>query len=457
MENTLRELLQERDGYLQEARGIKDLAKKEERLRTDKEQAKVDGLLVKIRSLNKTVEQDKEMQEYQERFSKPLGEPVKPDPNDNPWGVGIGQFAGGAPNQTAMKAARGHQYRHMFGLSERTLDTGGFDNVEDFFKAIHSGRADTRLDSLQLRAMTEGVPADGGFAVPEEFSAWLLDASLESEIIRPRAQVWPMAHEERKVPGWDASDHSSNLYGGLRAYWEGEASTLTETEPKTRQIKLSAKKLTILASSSNELLADGLDFENQLGMAISKAMGWYLDYKFLNGDGAGQPLGIINDPALITITKEAGQAANTIVYDNIIKMFARLAPQSHSRAVWIGNNTCVPQLLKLVVPVGTGGSVIQVLRETSGRFFMLGKEVLFTEKVPALGSANQLLLVDPSQYAIGLRKDMNLDKSEHVGFKDDVTYFRAILRGDGQGTWSSAITPKNGDSLSWCVALGSTA
>jgi len=31
--------------------------------------------------------------------------------------------------------------------------------------------------------------------------------------------------------------------------------------------------------------------------------------------------------------------------------------------------------------------------------------------------------------------------------------FRVILRADGQGSWSQAVTPKNGDSVSWCVVL----
>jgi HK97 family phage major capsid protein len=52
--------------------------------------------------------------------------------------------------------------------------------------------------------MGETVPSGGGFAVPEEFAAWLLDSSLESEIVRPRATVWPMKSDTIKVPGWDA-------------------------------------------------------------------------------------------------------------------------------------------------------------------------------------------------------------------------------------------------------------
>jgi len=55
-----------------------------------------------------------------------------------------------------------------------------------------------------------------------------------------------------------------------------------------------------------------------------KGLGWYMDYAFINGTGEGQPLGIINDPALITVDKEDSQAAATITYQNVVNMFQGL-------------------------------------------------------------------------------------------------------------------------------------
>src|SRR5439155_12909403 len=97
--------------------------------------------------------------------------------------------------------------------------------------------------------------------------------------------------------------------------------------------------------------------------------GWHLDYAFLNGTGAGQPKGVLNDAALITVTKEAGQATGTILYENVVKMFARLHPALVQDAVWIANPTTIPQLLLMTVKVknvaGTenvGGSAIGALQ-----------------------------------------------------------------------------------------------
>lgn len=231
------------------------------------------------------------------------------------------------------------------------------------------------------------------------------------------------------------------------------AGTATEVFAKMRRIELNAKKLGCYTSASNELVADGVDFDKQIQDALIKTIGWFLDYAFLQGTGAGQPAGIIGNPAMVTVLKEAGQKAATLVYENVIKMYARLAPQCMGKAVWIASQTCIPQMMTLSLAIGTGGSAVPAMKEANGEFSLLGKPVLFTEKVPALGSLGDLLLCDLSQYTIGMRKEVSLDKSIHVGWSQDISSYRAIVRADGQGSWDKAISPKAGDSLSWCVAL----
>lgn len=360
------------------------------------------------------------------------------------WVGRPGNYDGGSASRQVIS---GRKYADMFG---RAADRGGFQNFNEFLEVLSSGRFDKRLQNQ----MTENVPSTGGFVVPEQFAAWLLDASLESELIRPRATIWPMTSDTLKVPGWDSSDHTSSLFGGLTGTWLDEAGSATEVNAKFRQIQLHAKKLACYTSASNELVADGVDFEAQIQMALVKTLSWYMDYSFIQGSGAGQPLGILNDPALVEVSKEVGQDDSTVVYENVIKMYARLAPQCMKNAIWIASQTVVPQVLAMSLGIGLGGAQVQpaVLQE-GGRFFLLGKELFFSEKVPTLGSKGQLMLVDPSQYCLGLRREVTLDKSIHVGWSQDLASYRSILRVDGQGQWNAAITPKEGDSLSWCVAL----
>lgn len=351
------------------------------------------------------------------------------------------------------EAGKAKDYRSLFEIGKgQTLDRGGFRDFNEFLSVLHSGRSDDRM-KIETRAMTVGTPSSGGFIVPEDFSAWLLDMSLESEIIRPRATVYPMLAMEKRIPGWDMSSHSSSIFGGLTAEWMAEGGTATEKYAKLRRIIMKAKKLACYTSASNELVADGVSFEAQLESALVKTIGFYLDYAFIQGSGAGQPLGILNDPALITVTPESGQTDYTVMYENCVKMFARLAPQCMANAIWIANQTVIPQLLTLTIAIGTGGAFIPAVQQANGKFYLLTKEIVFTEKCPTLGAKGDLILCDPSQYSIGLRKEVSLDKSNAPGWTRDESSYRAILRADGQGTWDKAITPVNGDTLSWCVAL----
>lgn len=367
-------------------------------------------------------------------------------PQNGPIG---GQTRSGATTRTP---SNGKTYREMFGGHSGSLQNGGFSDFNEYLTVLSSGKFDQRL--IQNTA-SETVPSDGGFSViPEQFAAWLLDSSLESEIVRPRATVWPMKSASLKVPGWDSSTHSSSLFGGLVGTWLAELGASTEVFAKMRQIELNAKKLACYTAASNELVADGVDYEAQIQEALVKTLGWYLDYAFLQGTGAGQPLGVLNDPALIEVSKESGQPDSTVIFENAVKMYARLAPQCMGKAVWVASQTIVPQILTMSLAVGTGGSFLQpAVLQDNGKFSLLGKEVLFTEKCPALGSKGQLMLVDFSQYCIGLRKEISLDKSIHPGWTTDEASYRAILRSDAQGMWNAAITPKEGDTLSWCVAL----
>ena len=343
--------------------------------------------------------------------------------------------------------AADRSYFGMFPNLERSTD--GFETFNDFLKPIQQG-----LFHPNLRAgATEGVPAEGGFFVPTEFAAQMLDASLEAEIVRPRARIEPMKFATKKIAGFDTSDHTSSI-GGFTARWLQEAGSATEDTPKTRQIELIATKLAVFTKASNELIEDGTNFEDRLSEMMVLGAGWGLDLAFLSGTGAGQPLGVLKDPALIVVAKESGQGANTILYENLTKMFARLHPASVKNAVWVANSTTIPQLLTLSLAVGTGGSAVPVMSEgPDGQFRILTRPILFTEKVPALGSEGDILLADFSNYVVGLRADVLLQKSIHVGFQSDESAYRVILRADGQGLWSKAMTPKNGDTLSWVVTL----
>jgi HK97 family phage major capsid protein len=371
----------------------------------------------------------------------------------------LAAIAAGAPGHDGRlprRPAAGPRFRQMF--PSLTLSDGGFQSFNDFLGAFHNSQ--TIFDPRLQAAQREAIPSDGGFAVPSQYAAQILDQALESEIVRPRAQIWPMTSDTRKVPAVDSFDHSANI-NGFSAQWIGELGTITDATMKLRLMEIHANKFALLGQASNELLADAGDYENVYGAKMTAAASWFLDYAFLQADGVGKPLGVLNDPALITVSKESGQLANTILYENVSNMLARLHPSCFANAIWVCNSTALPQLLRMQLVVknvaGTenvGGSATPVFSQLAdGTFRLLTRPLIFTEKLPQLSSKGDIVLADFSQYAVGMRKEISLDRSAHVGFTNDSTWFRIITRLDGQGVWKAPVTPKNGSSQSWCVTL----
>jgi HK97 family phage major capsid protein len=345
--------------------------------------------------------------------------------------------------------ARGPKFAQMF--PQLPLSSGGFASVDEYLTLIHSGQADSRLVPGFKAAMSGSDPSGGGFAVPTQFLANWLDSSLENEIVRPRAFIQPMTSDTAKAPAWDDADHTGGqLFGGFSGGWTPELGTISEQDAKVRAITLHAHKLALLARASNELIADGAGFDQQLGRAIVAAIGYFLDRAYLVGTGAGQPLGVLNAAATISVTRAS---AGDITYEDVCNVFSRMAPASLQNAVWVCSQTAIPRLLQLSVTVGVAGSHVPVLTESNGRFRILTKEVLFTERLPQLGTRGDLLFADFSKYICALRSDATLEKSGHAGFATDSTYYRAKLRGDGGPMLDRAITPENGSTLSPFVTL----
>jgi len=328
-------------------------------------------------------------------------------------------------------------YKSLFGSE-------GFewpDKDTNFFSAVFSGR---HHPGLIRAAMTESVPSSGGFLIPQEQAAKIHAVSLENEIVQPNCYVQPMSSNSIKIPAMVIGSHGTALFGGFTASYTAETGEIDEHSPKARSMELNAKKLTGLIRFSSELNADIPGGMGQIETLCGKGLAWYRDKAFLKGTGAGQPLGILNANCVVTVAKETGQKAATIVYENLTKMMARMFAGSFLNSTWICHQTTIPQLLTLSLAVGTGGNAIPVMSETNGKFTMLTRPVLFTEKTEALGNKGDIMLADLSQYVVGLRSGMSFETSIHVHFTTDELLSRIIERHDGEPLWDSALTLADG-------------
>lgn len=339
-----------------------------------------------------------------------------------------------------------------------------FASSAEYFRTIwhmsnRTAEVQQRLQRVR-NAFSSTVPSEGGFLIPEVLRSEILSLSLETAIVRPRARIIPMETLRVPFPAVDATSNVSSVFGGIVAYWTEEGATLTDTQPSFSRIILDAKKLTAYTQIPNELISDSIaSFQAMLDQMFPEALGWYEDLAFLTGGGVGEPLGVFKSPALVTVAKETGQAADTIVWENIVKMYSRMLPGSLNRAVWLVPPDAFPELATMALSVGTGGSAIWLTNGAgTAPTTILGRPVIVTEKAPKLGDEGDISFVDFGFYLIGDRQVMSAMSSPHYRFANDETAYRIIERVDGRPWLNSAITPQNnGPTLSPIVRLAERA
>jgi len=364
-----------------------------------------------------------------------------------------------------VSAGHGTAYNKAAPGARRGLDEV-FDSSAEFFQAIwprmqavlkNRKEASAKLEryndiQTEIRnSYGSEVPADGGFLIPETLRSDILQVSLESSIVRSRAQVIPMETLRVPIPMIDDTSHVSSVFGGVVAYWTEEAASITESQASFGRVVLDAKKLTAFASVPNELLADATAFGSFFDNVFPRALAWYEDLAFIQGSGTGEPLGFMSCPASVSVTAESGQATKTIVWENLLNAYSRMLPTSLGNAVWIANIDTFPQLATMALSVGTGGSAVWLGNYTNPGtstppVSILGRPVYFTEKVPTLGTTGDIMFADLSYYLIGDRQIMQAMSSEHYQFQNDKTAFRIIERLDGRPWLQSAITPHSNSS-----------
>ena len=313
----------------------------------------------------------------------------------------------------------------------------------------------------------ETVPSDGAFLVAQEFIPQLIDRLYNTAIVYGRCAKQQVGANFNgfKIPAINETSRADgSRWGGVQAYWGAEAATITASHPKFRQISVELQKLFALCYVTDELLQDSVGLEGYVNKWFPAEMGFKLDDAIINGDGAGKPLGILSSPGRVTVAKETGQIAATLVTNNILKMWRRMWANSWANAAWFINQDTLEQLCTLTIPIGTAGALAQLFQMPvspagpagSGGAYgtMLSRPVIPVEQCQTIGTEGDVILADLSQYIVGEKGGMNALSSVHVAFVTDQVAFRFIYRCNGEPVWHSPLTPfKGSDTIGPYVTL----
>lgn len=299
----------------------------------------------------------------------------------------------------------------------------------------------------ELKDLAESTGASGGYLVPEEYSSEILRVALENSVVRQSgARIIPMKSNIIKLPAYNmASNASGSLFGGVATYWGKENGSLTEGQPEFKQVKLEGNKLYAYTEDPNELEMDAItNMSGLLSDMFGEALAFEEDYAFINGDGVGKPVGLINAPATVSFSRGT---ASTIFFDDVVTMVSRFKGNIQ-RARFFINQSAMPQIHKMIDVNGNyiwnvgGNSTVQ----TAPAGTLLGIPIVVTEKCPALGTTGDIILADCGFYLVGEREGLRIDQSKDFKFQNDQMAYRAIKRIDGRVWLDTAITPRAGGS-----------
>lgn len=436
MTKQLRALLERKEKAVKAARAILDFAASEDRVDlNDEETMKYDALMTDIASISAAITREQQVIE--------------------------------AEHAAALLPVDTRQAREISGglpLLEQDPRLG-FESLGEFANVVRaaSRKANAVIDErLTISAAapgvagSEGVGEDGGFAVPPEFRTGIMSAVASEESLFGMTDQIPITRNSIKMPVDETTDWQTT--GGILAFWENELELLTGSKPKIKEAEWSARKITALVNMSNELLEDASAMDAFLRRKAPGKIGFKADLAIVRGTGAGQPLGILNSGALISVPKEGGQLADTLVRENITNMWKRMPAPLRRTSIWIINQDVEGQLDALAF-TGTNSPVPLYL--PSGGFSatpfntIKGRPVIYHQASSTLGDQGDVILADMKQYATVVKRGgIRVDVSMHLYFDADAMAFRFILRVGGHPWLSAPVAPRVGtNTLSPFVTL----
>lgn len=287
------------------------------------------------------------------------------------------------------------------------------------------GRASDEYKNAMLSAMRsnfrnvsnilqEGVDADGGFLVPEEYDRRLIDVLDDENIMRGLATTITTAGQ-----------HKINIAATKpAAAWIEEGGALSFGDATFDQLYLDAYKLHVAIKVTEELLYDNaFGLENYIITQFGKALANAEEDAFLNGDGKGKPTGIFAKTGGGQI---AGTLTSAIKSDDLIDLVYGLKRPYRKNASFIMNDATLASLRKL--KDNNGAYIWQPSYKEGEPDRVLG----YTVNTSSFAPANAIAFGDYSYYNIGDRGSRSFAELRELFAGNGMVGFLAKERVDGK-------------------------
>ena len=268
--------------------------------------------------------------------------------------------------------------------------------------------------------LSEGVDANGGYLVPEEFERQIVEALKEENVMRKLCKVITTANE-RKIPV--AGTHSV-------AAWTAENAPYTESNPTFDQKTIDAYKLTDLIKVSVELLDDSaFPLEPYIAKEFASAFGVAEETAFCVGTGSGQPTGLFTANGGAVGITAAG--ATAVTADEVISLIYALKAPYRKNAKFLMNDSTVAAIRKL--KDGNGQYLWQPSIMAGQPDKLLGYDIYTSPYVPVMAAgAYAIAYGDFMNYWIADRTGRTVQRLNELYSTNGQVGFVATERVDGK-------------------------
>ncbi|WP_020469306.1 phage major capsid protein [Zavarzinella formosa] len=321
-------------------------------------------------------------------------------------------------------------------------------------RMLHAYEEELRLKAPLGANESGGGGTQGGYAVKPEWYNRIWDKVRNYPDLLGKTEQVNINSNTLNIPAInETSLANGSRHGGVQSYYVGEGSTITSSYPALMQVTASLKTLCSLVYVTNQLLQDSNieNFETFIRDKVALEFAWQHNDAVINGSGSGQPTGILNQAALVTVTKSSNDVAAMFGFDDLANMYRALYPGSRANAVWIMNPEAYSVFLRQVFVTATGtatsypafgGVSFNIADEFPMRIF--GKPVIECMNCPQLGLPGDIILADLSQLVTAQHPGLEAAISTEIQFTTLQTAYRFVRRFDIVSPWTAALTPADG-------------
>ena len=287
------------------------------------------------------------------------------------------------------------------------------------------------LGHSDVKAMTEGSDAAGGYLVPTQISSELLGLRDNAAVLRPLFSQVNVTSDSYQI---------SSITSGLTVGWVAELAAKPASDMVFGQFTTSVFTQAGLAVVSNQLLQDSRpSIDTLINAELSKRLALNEELAFIDGSGTGQPRGILNTAGVPTTA-----LTSTAVLDLLDAILTAATAVETAHKEYPTAILMHPRTWNRIVAARESGTAAQYIigsgdnsggrRASDGRpaRSLFGIPVVTSSSVPTnkgAGTNESRVIVGVFREALILdRQGVTLDESPHVYFTTNQTVFRGESR-----------------------------